>query len=97
MAEKEEWVQYKFDQSKDELATRICTTKGLISIEGLTYEFEEGKFESGAYEIVITDVTKGIDESKLLPPMRLDIRIIDSEAEAEMAAAQAAAGKGKKK
>lgn len=79
------------------MTTKICTTNGLISIEGLTYEFTEGQFESGAYEIVITDVTKGIEESKLLPPMRLDIKIIDSEAEAEMAAAQAAAGKGKKK
>lgn len=43
------------------MTTRITTTNGLISIEGLTYQFEEGRFESGAYEVVITDVTRGIE------------------------------------
>jgi len=30
------------------------------------------------YEMVITDVTKGVDEDVILPPMRVDLKVLDS-------------------
>jgi hypothetical protein len=49
----------------------------------------------GWFEIIIRDVTKGLD--KRLNEIRADIKIFNSEVEAEIAANQAAAGKQKKK
>lgn len=62
----------------------------------LTYKLDDN-FKGGLFELIITDVTKGLEESKLLPPLRIDLKIFDSEVEAEAAAANAAAAKGKKK
>jgi hypothetical protein len=44
---------------------------------------------------VITDKTQGIADEERLPPTRLDLKVFNSEQEAEAAAA--AGGKGKKK
>lgn len=44
----------------------------------------------GLYEMVITDVTKGIDEDHKLKPTRIDLKLTDSEAEAEAAAQEQA-------
>lgn len=70
---------------------------GVLSVEGLKFQLIPEKFEAGSYEIVITDKTNGIEESKYLETTRLDLKIFDSVAEAEEAAAQAAAPKGGKK
>ena len=68
-----------------------------MSIEGLKFDLIPEKFKSGTYEIVITDVTQGIQNH--LEPMRMDLKVFDSEAEAADLAEQAAAAKagGKKK
>lgn len=63
---------------------------------GLEYQLDDN-FKGGLYELIITDVTKGLDPNKLLPALRIDLKIFDSVADAEAAAANAAAGKGKKK
>jgi hypothetical protein len=55
------------------------------------------QFKGGLFELIITEVTQGLDPYKLLPAMRVDLKVFDSEADAELAAANAAAGKGKKK
>ena len=93
------WVRYPINQETDEIIMRKVTVDGVLSVEGLKFELIPEKFESGSYEIVITDKTVGIPEDKLLDPTRLDLKIFDSAADAEEAAAQAAAGKagGKKK
>lgn len=62
----------------------------------MTYQLGE-TFPSGNYEIVIKDITDGMPDSDKLETMRLDLKIFDSEVEAEHAAAQAAAGGKKKK
>ena len=55
------------------------------------------QFKGGLYELIITDVTTGLDQRKILPQLKIDLKVFDSGAEAEAAAANAAAGKGKKK
>jgi hypothetical protein len=47
-------------------------------------------FKVGLYEIVITDVTIGIEDEHKLKPTRIDLRLADSEAETELAAQEAA-------
>jgi len=67
-------------------------------VEDIEYALDEETFKPGMYEIVITDITRGIEESERLEPTRLDFKVFDSEAEAEaLANAQAAAKGGKKK
>jgi hypothetical protein len=64
----------------------------------LKFELIPEKFKSGTYEIVVTDITQGIENH--LEPMRMDLKVFDSEAEAAELAEQAAASKaagGKKK
>ena len=90
------WIQYKLDQSSSDLLHRQITYEGKLKMTGLEYKFDD-QFKGGLYELVIRDVTVGLEESKLLPSLRIDLRVIDSVAEAELAAANAAAGKGKKK
>lgn len=75
----EEWVQYPIDQANDVLVLKKCTEKGFLSVEGLTYALSD-TFKAGNYEIVITDVTQGIENH--LESMRMDIKVFDSEAEA---------------
>jgi hypothetical protein len=75
-----------------------CTEKGVLKVQNLKFELIPEKFKSGTYEIVITDVTRGITNH--LNPMRIDLKVFDSEAEAAELAEQAAAAKaagGKKK
>ena len=45
---------------------RRATVDGVLSVEGLKFELIPEKFETGSYEIVITDKTIGIDPEKLL-------------------------------
>ena len=63
----------------------------------MKFELIPEKFKSGTYEIVIKDVTKGIENH--LEPMRMDLKVFDSEVEAAELAELAAAAKagGKKK
>ena len=63
----------------------------------MSYNLDPKEFPSGTYEIVITDATRGIDDNERLPSTRIDLRVFDSEADAEAAANQAAASKGAKK
>ena len=88
------WIQYKFDQTKEEPMVTICTEGGLVCVEGITYAFDEG-FSAGLYEIVITDVTRGIEQLEKLPITRIDLKLFDSVAEAEKAAEEAANKKKK--
>jgi hypothetical protein len=46
---------------------------------------------------VITDVTRGIEDSQKLEPTRLDLKLYDSVVDAEAAAANVPTGKGGKK
>ena len=96
-ATEEQWVQYKFDQSKEDLALRVPTQNGVLKIENIAYQLNPDTFPAGNFEIVVTDVTEGIPDEEKLEQMRLDLKLFDSEADAEQAAAQAAAGGGKKK
>lgn len=95
----ERWIQYKFDQTKEELVQVYASEKGLLRIDGISYVFDPEGLKSGTYELIIKDVTQGIPDEKHLETMRLDLKLFSSEQEAELAAAQAAAGggKGKKK
>jgi hypothetical protein len=79
------------------MVIKKCTEKGYLNVEGLKYELIPEKFKAGTYEIVITDVTSGIENH--LEPMRMDLKVFDSEVEAAELAEQAAAAKagGKKK
>lgn len=92
----EKWIQYKFDQSKEELTAILDTQEGKLLIENIQYQLSE-TFQSGNYEVVIKDITNGILEEDKLETMRLDLKVFDSEVEAEQAAAHAAAGGKKKK
>lgn len=78
----EKWIQYKFDQSQDSLALNLPTEKGVLNIENIVYQLSE-TFTSGNFEIVITDITQGIPDEQKLETMRLDLKLYDSEAEAE--------------
>lgn len=60
----------------------LATEKGSLLVENLMFTLEAGAFTAGWYEIVITDVTRGIKEEQKLPATRLDLRVFDSEAEA---------------
>jgi len=51
---------------------------------------------SGQFEIIIRDVTRGIPENELLPETRIDLKVFNSEQEAELLANQAAAAKANK-
>ena len=79
------------------MVIKKCTEKGFLKVEDLKFELIPEKFKSGTYEIVIKDVTDGIQNH--LEPMRMDLKVFDSEAEAAELAEQAAAAKagGKKK
>ena len=94
---KKEWVQYPVDQANDVMVIKKCTEKGILNVEGLKFELIPEKFKAGTYEIVVTDVTKGIENH--LEQMRMDLKVFDSEVEAAELAEQAAAAKagGKKK
>lgn len=78
----EKWIQYKFDQSQDSLTLNLPTEKGVLNIENIVYQFSE-TFTSGNFEIVISDITQGIPDEQKLETMRLDLKLYDSEAEAE--------------
>lgn len=67
-----------------------------MKLENLTFALD-GDLKAGVYEIVVRDITHGLDEADLLADQRIDLKLMDSEAEAEAAAAAAAAGGGKKK
>ena len=79
------------------MVIRKTTEEGKFTVGNLVYKLDPESFPSGTYEIVVTDVTAGIEASKRLQETRIDLKLIDSEAEAELAATQAAAGKQKKK
>ena len=79
------------------MTLNVNTRGGEISISELSFALNEKDLPSGSYEIVINDVTKGITETKLLKPMRIDLKIFDSEVEAEIAANSAPVKGGKKK
>jgi len=53
-----------------------------LNIENIVYQFSE-TFTSGNFEIVISDITQGIPDEQKLETMRLDLKLYDSEAEAE--------------
>ena len=97
----EKWIQYHFDQSKqaDENAKigHEVTNEGILEVKGLTYKLEPAFFTAGVYELEIKDVTRGIDIADRLDPLKIDLKIFDSVAEAEELAQQAADKKGKKK
>lgn len=67
-----------------------------MRLEGLKFTLDDN-FKGGQFEVIITEITKGLSKDKLLPQMRIDLKIFDSEAEAEALAAAGAAAKGKKK
>ena len=90
------WIQYKLDQSGEDLLHRQLTYEGKLQMTNLMFQLDDN-FKGGLYELSIKDVTSGLDESKLLPTLKADLKVFDSVAEAELAAANAAAGKGKKK
>jgi hypothetical protein len=62
----------------------------------MKYEIADGLMPSGQFEIIIRDVTRGIPENELLPETRIDLKVFNSEQEAEMLANQAAAAKANK-
>ena len=90
------WVQYKLDQSQDDLIHRQVTYEGKLKMVNLEYQLDD-TFKGGLYELIVRDVTEGLEEAKLLPTLKIDLKVFDSVAEAELAAVNAAAGKGKKK
>lgn len=86
MQEEEKWIVYKLDQRSQDVSVTAATEKGELRVEGITFALGDG-FKAGNYEIVISDVTLGIEDDEKLLPQRLDLRIFDSEAEAEVQAA----------
>jgi hypothetical protein len=82
----DKWIQYKFDQSKESNVLTVASVNGIVNVEKLVYELEPPSLMPGGwFEIIIRDVTKGI-EGKRLADIRADIKIFDSEADAEKAA-----------
>lgn len=75
---------------------RIVSHNGVIKTPGLTFKFDE-KFQSGTYDIIIKDITKGLQAKQRLGQVKIEFKIFDSNTDAEMFAAQTAAAKGKKK
>ena len=51
-----------------------------MKIENLKFEVIPEKFPGGTYEMIIRDVTKGIQNH--LEEMRIDLKVFDSEVEA---------------
>jgi len=49
-----------------------------LSLEGLTFELDADTFPMAVYELVITDVTEGVDQDWLLDPLRVDLKVFDS-------------------
>ena len=72
----------------------MCSENGNAVVEGITYEMSED-FQSGSYEIVITDVTRGIEPHDKLPITRIDLKVFDSVADADKLAEEAANKKKK--
>jgi hypothetical protein len=62
---------------------------GTLKLENLTFALDDN-FKAGLYELIVRDVTHGIDPSDILPEQRIDMKFVDSEAEAELAAQLAA-------
>ena len=93
----EKWVLYKINQTQEDMKQIVRTDcHGKTCISDLEFVIDDN-FKSGLYEIVITDVTPGLDENERLYETRLDFKIFDSEADAEALAQAQAAGKGGKK
>jgi len=65
--------------------------EGVCRVSGLEYALDE-TFRGGVYEIVIRDVTVGIE--KRMPEQRIELNIIDPEELAAQQAALAAQAKG---
>ena len=47
-------------------------------MENLTYVIDPVKFPMAVYEVVVTDITEGIDDDWKMEPVRLDLRVFDS-------------------
>lgn len=92
----EKWIDYKFDQKSSNKSVCYASQKGILQIEDIVYELNE-HFKVGMYEIIITDVTVGLEDEFKLQPTRIDLKLTDSEAEAELAAQQVVQTKGGKK
>ena len=73
------------------------TEKGETKIENLSFNIDPETLPSGQYEVVIRDITHGIEESARREEKRLDLKLLNSEVEAELAAAAAPVKGGKKK
>ena len=59
------WFRYKLDHQAgddEDLTIRKSTQNGVLSVENLSFVIDPEKFPMGVYEIVITDVTEGVEE-----------------------------------
>ena len=76
-----QWIPFKLDHSNpddSQCKIRKATEAGVLSVEGLTFVLDEEKFPMAVYELVITDVTEGVDPDWLLAPIRVDLKVFDS-------------------
>jgi len=75
------WFPFKLDHTAPDgegLIINKATETGILSLDGLAFNIDEEKFPMAIYEIVITDVTHGIEKDWLLPPLRVDLKVLDS-------------------
>lgn len=79
------------------MTVKLATEAGQTQLEGLTFKLDNETLPAGTYEVVIKDVTHGIEESQRREMKRFDLKLFDSEVEAELAAAAAPVKGGKKK
>ena len=76
-----QWIPFKLDHSNpddNQLKISKATEKGVLTVEGLSFVLDEEKFPMAVYELVITDVTEGVDPDFHLPPTRVDLKVFDS-------------------
>lgn len=101
----ERYVQYKFNQSKEQMVIlfskymqteQITSKEGIVHIKDLEYKTNE-IFKGGSYEICVRDITKSVENK--MSEVKIELVIIDPEeiAAQAQAAAQAKPGPGKKK
>ena len=75
------WFPYKLDHQAAEgepMMIRKSTQGGVLTLEGLSFVLDPESFPMGVYEIVITDVTEGVEPEWHLEPLRVDLKIFDS-------------------
>ena len=87
------WVQYYWDQTKEEAFQTYASQEGVCLVQGIKFrpndELNERTIKSGTYELRISDATKNMPARMKTKNVKILIKIVDLDEEAANAAAAA--------